>query len=244
MKAPAQRRHGPGTRCQERDHQVRAADLKSGGPRYSQPKQMRENLTANPRRLLIVGCGNAAAGDDSAGIEIVRRLSESGDCGCDLRAETAPSVELLDIFPLADVILFVDAVTSGGVPGTLYLTPLPSKELQPSALGSLSSHGWGLAEALKLARALGRTVPPLFLLGIEAGTVTQGAPRSPAVEHAIALVVERIPQLKRLLLSREVIGTRSFSPNDRSFPGKPGFGNQESGFGLAPPARGVGKTTS
>lgn len=168
--------------------------------------------------LLIVGCGNPAAGDDSAGIEVVRRLSELGDCGCDLRAETAPGVDLLDIFPLADIILFVDAVSGGGVPGTLYLTSLPSKELDPRALGSLSSHGWGLAEALKLAHALGRTLPRLFLLGIEAGTVAQGAPRSPAVEQAIALVVERISDLKSLLLTSEVIETRIFYPGDRSFP--------------------------
>ena len=175
-------------------------------------------------RLLIVGCGNPAAGDDSAGIEIVRRLSELGGCGCDLRAETGPGVGLLDLLSQGDVILFVDAVTGGGAPGTLYLTPLPCEELEPRALGSLSGHGWGLVETLKLANALGRTLPRLFLLGIEAGTVTQGAPRSAAVEQAIALVVERISLLKSLLLtsiSSEIVGTRSFSPDDRSFPGEP-----------------------
>jgi hydrogenase maturation protease len=164
------------------------------------------------------------AGDDGAGIEIIRRLGELGDCGCDLRAETAPGVGLLELFSRADVILFVDAVTSGGVPGTLYLTSLPSKELEPRALGSLSSHGWGLGEALELAHALGRTIPRLFLLGIEAGTVAQGAPRSAAVEEAIALVVERIPLLKSRLLTNipsEIVGTRTLSPGDRSFPGEP-----------------------
>jgi hydrogenase maturation protease len=190
---------------------------------------MSENVSATASRLLIVGCGNPDAGDDSAGIEIVRRLSELGDCGCDLRAGTAPGVGLLDVFSLADVILFVDAVTSGGAAGTLHLTPLPSKELEPGALGSLSSHGWGLVETLELANALGRTIPRVFLLGIEAGTVAQGAPRSPGVEQAIALVVERIPQLKSLLLTSALIGTRSFSPLDRSFPGNPGFGVQHSG---------------
>ena len=175
-------------------------------------------MSANGRRLLIVGCGNPMAGDDSAGIEIVRRLSDLGGCGCELRAETAPGVGLLDLLPLGDVILFVDAVSSGGVPGTLYLTSLPSADLEARALGSLSGHGWGLVETLKLANALGRPVPQLFLLGIEAGTVTQGAPRSAAVEQAIALVVERMPVLKLLLLSSETIGTSTFSPHDRSFP--------------------------
>ena len=116
-------------------------------------------MSANGGRLLIVGCGNPAAGDDGAGIEIVRRLSDLGSCGCELRTETGPGVGLLDLLPLADVILFVDAVTSGGVPGTLYLTSLPSAELEPRALGSLSGHGWGLVETLKLANALGRTLP-------------------------------------------------------------------------------------
>ena len=178
-------------------------------------------------RLLIVGCGNPEAGDDGAGIEIVRHLKELRDCGCDLRAETAPGVELLEVLSLADVILFVDAVISGGIPGTLYLTSLPSKELEPRALGSLSSHGWGLAEALELAHALGRRIPRVFLLGIEAGTVAQGAPRSPAVERAIAIVVGRISRLNAFLLSDEssnITGTQSFSPNDHSFPGNSGFG--------------------
>jgi hydrogenase maturation protease len=179
---------------------------------------MREDVSANGSRLVVVGCGNPAAGDDSAGIEIVRRLRERGDCGCELRAETGPGVGLLDLLPLGDVILFVDAVTSSGVPGTLYLTSLPSAELEPRALGSLSGHGWGLVETLKLANALGRSIPRLVLLGIEAGTVTQGAPRSAAVEQAIALVIERMADLKLLLLSSETIETSSFSPNDRSFP--------------------------
>jgi len=43
---------------------------------------MSEKVSASPSRLLVVGCGNPAAGDDGAGVEIVRRLSELGDCGC------------------------------------------------------------------------------------------------------------------------------------------------------------------
>jgi len=176
--------------------------------------------------MLIVGLGNADAGDDSAGIEIVRRLSELGNCGCDLRAETAPGVGLLDLFPVADVILFVDAVSSGRAPGTLYLASLPSKELEGRTLGALSSHGWGLAEVLELAHSLGRAIPRLFLLGIEVGTVAQGAARSPGVEQAVGLVVERISDLRALLLSSEVGVIRSFVPGDRSFPG---FRIQDSG---------------
>jgi hydrogenase maturation protease len=182
---------------------------------------------ADSPRLLIVGCGNPMAGDDGAGIEIVRRLSDLGGCGCDLRTETALGVGMLEVLSLADVVLFVDAVASGGGPGTLFLTSLPSTALEPRALGSLSNHGWGLVEILDLARALGRTIPRLFLLGIEVGTVAQGALRSAAVEQAIALVVERISYLKSLLLSSQAIGTRSFSPGDHTFPGSGGGPSSE-----------------
>lgn len=176
-------------------------------------------MIENTNRLLIVGCGNPDAGDDSAGLEIIRRLRERGDCGCDLRAEPRPGVDLLELFSLADVILFVDAVVSGGAAGTIYLTPLPSKDVEPRALGSLSSHGWGIREVLDLANALRRPVPRLFLLGVEAAAVACGAPRAAAVEEALALIVERISALRLLLLTPEVLSSRSFHPNNRSFPG-------------------------
>jgi hydrogenase maturation protease len=113
----------------------------------------------------------------------------------------------------------VDAVVSGGAPGAIYLTSLPSKKLEPRALGSVSSHGWEITEVLKLAKALGRTVPRLYLLGVEATTVAAGASRSAAVEQAMALVVERIDPLKHLLLTCELSSFRIFPPNDDSFPG-------------------------
>jgi len=175
---------------------------------------------ASDARLLIVGCGNAEAGDDSAGLEVVHRLSALADCGCELRTETAPGVALLDILALSEVILFVDAVTSGEAAGTLHLTSLPSKQLEPRGLGALSSHGWGLTEALELARALNRTTPRLFLLGIEAATLSRGSARSPAVEQAVELVVEKISALRHLLLHSQAIATRKFGPSDKSFPGE------------------------
>jgi len=53
--------------------------LHNSSPRV-RSEQMREDVSANGR-LLIVGWGNPAAGDDSAGIEIVRRLSDLGAAG-------------------------------------------------------------------------------------------------------------------------------------------------------------------
>ena len=171
--------------------------------------------------LLVVGCGNPMAGDDSAGVEIVRRLRGRRNCACQLSTTPNAGIDLLDGSPAADVILFVDAVSSGAPPGALHLVPLPSQDIEPRMLSSVSSHGWGLAETLELARALGRTLPRLFLLGVEVSGVEPGAPRSPAVEHAIAFVVDQFPRMCSALVDSESAlwhSAHHFLPGDNSFP--------------------------
>ena len=155
------------------------------------------------KRLLVLGCGNPLAGDDGAGIEIARRLQERGGAGCRVRALRSPGLDVLESFSSADVILFVDAVSSGSPPGTLHLVPLGSPEVAQDVLPSLSSHGWGIHETLALARALGRELPQLMLLGVEAGAVALGDPCSPAVERAVGVVLERFPCLQSHLLDAQ-----------------------------------------
>ncbi len=193
----------------------------------------------NAVRLLVIGCGNPLAGDDSAGVEILRRLRAREDCECELRAMPEAGVELLESLEEAEVILFLDAVSSGAPPGTLHLVPLPWAGIEPRALGALSSHGWGLAETLALAQALGRRAPfrtetgrapRLVLLGVEIARVSIGAERSAAVEEAIEVVVKNFSRLLSLVNREESAGwrcPRRFSPagyeaglpGEISFPG-------------------------
>jgi hydrogenase maturation protease len=151
-------------------------------------------------RLAIIGIGNVLAGDDGAGVELVRRLEARN------RGETRyfftsvqGGVDLLEIFPHADIVLIADAVQSGAPPGTIRLLPLPSPHVIPRSQATLSNHGWGLSETLELAAALRQAVPPLWLLGIEVGTVKQGESRSPEVERAIASAADDFPSIEARL---------------------------------------------
>jgi hydrogenase maturation protease len=149
--------------------------------------------------LRVVGCGNAWAGDDSAGLEVVRRLRERDDCGCELLERPQAGVELMEVLRDAEVVLFVDAVSSGAPAGTLHLVPLPSASIVPRTLGAISSHGWGLGEAMCLMVSLRQPMPRLALLGVEIAAALPGAPRSAAVESAIQAIVERFTALKTFL---------------------------------------------
>ena len=177
-------------------------------------------------RLIVAGCGNSFAGDDSVGLEIIRRLRVRGASGCQLPYLTSPEgassggrfssgsyrcellelpdggLGLVDWFDRAEAILFVDAVRSGAPAGTIHLLPLASHDVVPCAVGAVSGHGWGLNEALELAKALNRPTPRLMLLGIELRDVTPGLARTPAVEHAMGIAIEVFPHILAALFRK------------------------------------------
>ena len=182
----------------------------------------REEAAVGRPRLMVLGCGNPFAGDDNVGLELVHRLRACGGYGCELRDLPEGGLGLLELFDRADIILFVDAVLSGTPPGTLHLVPLPSRDVVPQALGAVSSHGWGLDEALRLALALGRRVPRLMLLGVELESVALGTRRTTPVEAALEAAIDHFPQVQAALLDSESplwSGHHTHPPRGNSFLG-------------------------
>ncbi|MBZ5542863.1 MAG: hydrogenase maturation protease [Acidobacteriia bacterium] len=167
--------------------------------------------------MRVVGCGNAWAGDDSAGLEIVRRLEERGGCPCELLERPQAGVELMEVLRGVETVLFLDAVSSGAPAGTLHLVPLPSAVIVPRTLGAISSHGWGLAETLRLMAALRHRIPRLGLLGVEIEAALPGTPRSAPVESAIQVVVERFAAFEEFLAPEgqwDWVTPRRFAPGE------------------------------
>jgi hydrogenase maturation protease len=118
----------------------------------------------------VIGIGTAR-GDDAAGLAVVEALRAQGlPPGADALACERPLPDLLDALAGARAAVLVDATRSGAAPGSV--RRLARAEL--AAARAASSHGLGVAEALALAEAL-RGLPPLALIGIEAGGARQGA---------------------------------------------------------------------
>jgi len=96
-------------------------------------------------------------------------------------------ITLIEACEGAPALWIVDAVRSGAQPGTLHRLDAAQQPL-PAELFGVSTHRLGLADALELARALGRLPPQVIVYGIEANEFEPGSPLSPSV----ALAVERL----------------------------------------------------
>jgi hydrogenase maturation protease len=133
--------------------------------------------------ICVVGVGNALRGDDAVGLEVARLLDGTLPDGVRL--------SLLTSWEDCDTAIVVDATESGQEPGTVRRLAAHDGPLPPE-LQRASTHLLGVAEAVELARALGRLPGRTIVYGIEGGTFDTGAPLSDTVQAAAAEVAASI----------------------------------------------------
>ena len=142
-------------------------------------------------RALVIGIGNPDRGDDAVGIAVARALAARAPPWVAVAEAGGDALALFDLWAEAERVVLVDATEPAGQPGRI-LRIDPARDPLPRAAGPTSSHGFGLAEAVALARVLGRLPPLLAILGIEAMRFDPGAalsaPVAAAVDEAIALI--------------------------------------------------------
>ena len=146
---------------------------------------VRDPLPDAGRRALVIGLGNAARGDDAAGLIAARRLGG-------LEHEGDP-LALLDIWDDAASAVVIDAVSSGAEPGTIHRFDAGAGPLPARLRSSTSTHAIGLGEAIELARALGRLPARLIVCGIEGARFDAGTALTPAVAAAVDALVREVP---------------------------------------------------
>ena len=148
-------------------------------------------MVSEPLRTVIVGVGHPDRGDDAAGRAVAKRLSGQVPAGVAVVMESGEATALLDRLAGADHAILIDAAVSGATPGTVHRFDVPAGQSPPSRSG-MSTHGFGLAEALELAATLGRLPERCIVYAIEAASFEHGATLSPAVAAAVDTVAERI----------------------------------------------------
>jgi len=109
-----------------------------------------------------------------------------------VRELSGEGAALIEAWQGADTVFLFDAVFTGKKPaGTLYRLDAGAETI-PADFFHYSTHRFGLAEAVELARELGQLPPRLVIFGIEGENFDYGAKLSPAVEKTIQEVVNNI----------------------------------------------------
>ena len=113
------------------------------------------------RPILIVGIGNEYRSDDGVGLVVARELQARELPHILATERSGDGTELMEMWKTADTAILIDAVSSGAKPGTIYRLDALHTHTQPipASFSFPSTHAFGVAEALGLARALDQLRP-------------------------------------------------------------------------------------
>ena len=151
-------------------------------------------MTRRPPKLFM-GMGHLLRRDDGVGVRAAERMAaqplpdevEVYDAG-------VSGFELSAVVEHRDLVVVVDAIDAGDVPGALFrMTP---EELRPAALMRLTLHGFHLLDALDETQLLGTAPRAVVVLGIQPLDVSVGiglsAPVTDALDLAIPLALREL----------------------------------------------------
>jgi len=142
---------------------------------------------------VFIGVGNPFRSDDGAGIAVVRRLRGEVPPRVRIQEESGDGTELLEAWKDADCVILVDAVLSGAPPGTIHRLDARTEKL-PTWFSHSSTHAFGVAEAIELARAMGDLPARLIVYGIEGLDFSAGTELSPEVAEVVPAAANLILQ--------------------------------------------------
>ena len=140
---------------------------------------------------VVIGVGNRYRGDDRVGLVIaeeVRARIPSGVAA--VVCEEEPS-RLIDDWQGASTAIVVDAVAGLEEPGTVRRFDASREEVPAEAFRS-STHAFGIAQAIELARALGRLPERVLVYGVAGADFRAGSALTPAVHAAVADAADAI----------------------------------------------------
>jgi len=141
-------------------------------------------------KILIVGIGNILCRDEGVGVHVIQEMEDM---------ELPGHIELLDIGTSSpdlsshlegvSKIIVIDALKSGGPPGTIYrCTPkdLLANEEEPISLREI-----GLMETLDMARKMGREIDAV-IIGVEPKVLDWGVELSAEVKKQVPAIIEAV----------------------------------------------------
>ncbi len=130
--------------------------------------------------------------DDAAGVLVVKALAEKYDFPEELTLMDGGTLGL-DILPYlegVDRLLVVDAVETGGLPGTLIR--MTGDEIPLALATKVSPHQMGLKDLLLVADLQGYAPPEMVLWGVQPGSIEMDLELSPEVAASMGVLQESV----------------------------------------------------
>jgi hydrogenase maturation protease len=156
--------------------------------------------------VLVVGIGNPDRGDDGFGPAVASRLRGRVPPGVCILERGGDVLALIEEWAGFSAVVIVDAAAQISRPGRVHRLDLT--HCSPSAgFARSSTHAFGIAEAVELARSLDQLPSRLIAYLVEGERFDIGAPLSPVVAEAVGEVVERIVvEFARIAAARQAQG--------------------------------------
>ncbi len=140
------------------------------------------------KRILVIGYGNPARGDDGLGPALAERLEAMGIPGLTVESDYQLSIEHAAMAAEHDIVVFADADGAGGEPFTF-------RRVEEEPLGRFTSHSVAPGEILHIARSCFGASPAGYLLGIRGELFepfTEGL--SPSAREGLEAALEYLPR--------------------------------------------------
>jgi hydrogenase maturation protease len=143
------------------------------------------------RRVLVLGVGNPDRGDDAAGRAVARAIRGALPAAVEVAEAEGEATAVLARLEGASAAYLVDACASGAAAGAVHRFDVSRAPLPQGAFGA-STHGFGLHEAIELARVLGQLPARCVVYAIEGAGFEIGAPLSAMARAGVAEAVREL----------------------------------------------------
>ena len=148
--------------------------------------QDQENIS-----ICVIGIGNEYRQDDAAGLLVVRKLEKTVGNQVEILEQGGEASSLITAWGNSDRVILIDAVQSGARPGTIHRVDATNNSLTAGEF-RCSSHLFGVAESIELARTLDQLPPKLIVYGIEGKQFEHGVTLSPEVDQILDDLADRV----------------------------------------------------
>jgi len=140
------------------------------------------------KKVLILGVGNLILKDEGVGVHVVKEMENKKlPPGVEVIDGGTATMDLLSIIYESERIIVIDALTSGGEPGTIYRC-LP-EDLMDAHERPLSLHQVELLDVLLMARQLGGHAS-VVIIGVEPKEISCGMELTPEVKAAVPKAIK------------------------------------------------------